>query len=270
MKDLPHPPSTFLGNKYRFRQPDDSNNSLEDPTLGASNQREPIISRLDPQSKTLMHSSNEAYARSVPPRQILPANVASPEEIFDACLRRPADGFQPHPAGISSLLFAHGLTIIHSIMSVHPLPFLFTPFLNLHHRWSSPKDPNINLAPSYLSLSPLYGTNIEEQRQVRDSSQLGRGLLYPDTFSSARILLMPPAASALLVLWSRNRTLAWLLAPLCGTDAQLARRTDNRAARKLLELNEPGHWQQDLSNLTEEEKQKQESVAFLAPVWSES
>jgi len=38
---------------------------------------------------------------------------------------------------------------------------------------------------------------------VRDKAQ-GRGLLYPDTFSEDRLGFFPPAASALLVIFSRN------------------------------------------------------------------
>ena len=41
------------------------------------------------------------------------------------------------------------------------------------------------------------------QDKVRDKAA-GRGLLYPDTFSEERLTFLPPGASALLVLFSRN------------------------------------------------------------------
>ena len=41
------------------------------------------------------------------------------------------------------------------------------------------------------------------QDKVRDKA-VGCGLLYPDTFSEERLTFLPPASSALLVLFSRN------------------------------------------------------------------
>ncbi|TFK58570.1 heme peroxidase, partial [Pluteus cervinus] len=58
------------------------------------------------------------------------------------------------------------------------------------------------------------------QDQVRDKES-GRGLLYPDTFSEERLLFLPPTASALLVILSRNH---------------------NYVAEKLLKINERGLW----------------------------
>lgn len=45
------------------------------------------------------------------------------------------------------------------------------------------------------------------QDKVRDKAQ-GRGLLYPDTFSEDRLLFLPPAASVLLILYSRNHNVS--------------------------------------------------------------
>jgi hypothetical protein len=47
------------------------------------------------------------------------------------------------------------------------------------------------------------------QDKVRDKAQ-GRGLLYPDTFSEDRLLFLPPAASVLLILYSRNHNVSSL------------------------------------------------------------
>jgi linoleate 10R-lipoxygenase len=59
-----------------------------------------------------------------------------------------------------------------------------------------------NNTSSYLDLSPLYGCSLEEQLTVRNID--GRGLLYPDTFADQRLLMMPPATPALLIMFSRN------------------------------------------------------------------
>ena len=64
-------------------------------------------------------------------------------------------------------------------------------------------DPTINNTTSYLDLSILYGVNQAQQDSVRDKAQ-GRGFLYPDAFAEARLVLVPPASTALLVILSRN------------------------------------------------------------------
>lgn len=61
---------------------------------------------------------------------------------------------------------------------------------------------DINETSSYVDLSPLYGHNQEAQDKVRVRD--GRGLLLPDVFAEDRLLLLPPAVCALLVLFSRN------------------------------------------------------------------
>ncbi|EGG06327.1 uncharacterized protein MELLADRAFT_106834 [Melampsora larici-populina 98AG31] len=227
--DLPHPPTTNLDPKHRFRTPDGRDNNLTGlPMLGAANQ---------------------PYSRSVKPVHPVPAGMAEPEEIFDAILRRPSgfEGFTPHPAQVSSLFFGFANLIIHDLFWSNNGPEVKTcdgseskegsegaPTGGTSNQWQ-------NKTSSYASLDPLYGTNAKEQWQIRDKSQLGRGLLHNDTFSSNRLLLMPPSSSALLVLFSRNH---------------------NRAARKVLELNERGAWQSDLSQLTPEQLQQQDDEIF--------
>lgn len=61
-------------------------------------------------------------------------------------------------------------------------------------------DPNINDTTSYLDLSPVYGTNQEEQNLVRAFVD---GQLKPDTFSESRVLGFPPGVSVFLVCFSR-------------------------------------------------------------------
>ena len=73
------------------------------------------------------------------------------------------------------------------------------------------RDPTKNNTTSYIDLSILYGTTEEDLNTVRDKAQ-GRGLLYPDVFAEDRLLFVPPAAPALLLLFNRNHNVRslWL------------------------------------------------------------
>ncbi|KAH7335533.1 heme peroxidase [Rhizoctonia solani] len=104
--------------------------------------------------------------------------------IFDTLLRRDTPGGKEHPAGVSSLLFSFAVLIIHSLFR------------------TSPSSMYINDTSSYLDLSPLYGHSLEGQMKVRRND--GTGRLYEDVFAENRLLLMPPAVSALLVMFCRN------------------------------------------------------------------
>ena len=68
---------------------------------------------------------------------------------------------------------------------------------------TDPRDNTKNNTSSYLDLSPLYGASQVEQDSVRDKGK-GRGLLFPDSFAEERLSFLPPAASALLVIFNRN------------------------------------------------------------------
>ncbi|MBW0561260.1 hypothetical protein O181_100975 [Austropuccinia psidii MF-1] len=226
--DLPHPPPTDLSPQHRYRSADGSNNNLMGfPQLGAAGQ---------------------AYSRSVKPLHQIPPDIAEPEELFDAILRRDydRDGFKEHPAGLSSLMFAFANLIIHDLFWSNNRSSDNPQFQNnsqKDHINSSKSSSWQNLTSSYVSLDTLYGVNSTQQATVRDNlaENLGRGLLYNDTFASARLLLMPPASSALLILFSRNH---------------------NRIARKVLQLNERNQWQPDLSKLTQDERQQQDDEIF--------
>ncbi|KAJ7740925.1 heme peroxidase [Mycena maculata] len=198
-KDLPHPPSTYLSMlpqntsteskvnpiKFAYRNADASNYVPLFPGLG---------------------KSNAPYARSVPATNFTPpATLPDAGLVFDTLMRR--DAFEPHPAGISSLFFAFADLIIHSIFN------------------TSPADPTINLASSYLDLSILYGSNEEQLKTVRNKD--GRGRLYEDTFADSRLLFMPPSTCALLVVLSRNH---------------------NFNAQKILEINEGGTYTTTFKN----------------------
>lgn len=71
---------------------------------------------------------------------------------------------------------------------------------------TSHRDVNINETSSYVDLAPLYGNNQEDQDKVRIRD--GRGKLHPDAFAEDRLLLLPPAVCALLVLFSRNHNVS--------------------------------------------------------------
>ncbi|KAJ7506939.1 heme peroxidase [Mycena galericulata] len=141
------------------------------------------------------------YARSVQGQWCYePKSMPDPGVIFDTLMK--ARDRKDHPGGNSSFTFAFATLVIHSLFR------------------SDMTDWNINATSSYLDLSPLYGINQATQDLVRDKAQ-GRGLLYPDSFSEERLMFLPPAASALLVILNRNH---------------------NYVADMLLKINERGRW----------------------------
>ncbi|KAH9967528.1 linoleate diol synthase [Russula dissimulans] len=135
-----------------------------------------------------MGKAREPYARSVQQTHPLPSTCF----LMPASSSIPSSGVKRHPAGLSSLMFSFAALVIH-------------------------KDVNINETSSYVDLAPLYGNDEETLNKIRVRD--GRGLLFPDIIAEERILLLPPAVSALLVLFSRNH---------------------NYIADKLLEINERG------------------------------
>ncbi|KAG8753435.1 hypothetical protein FRC11_007438 [Ceratobasidium sp. 423] len=125
-----------------------------------------------------------AYARSVQGHHLQPPTyLPPPSMVFDELLK--ATGSRDlHPGGNSSLTFAFASLVTHSLFR------------------TDPSDWGKNNTSSYLDLSPLYGSNQAEQDLVRAKD--GRGLLHPDTFSEGRLVFLPPASAALLVMWNRN------------------------------------------------------------------
>jgi len=73
---------------------------------------------------------------------------------------------KPHPGGNSSLIFAFASIVTHSL------------FRTDLRDWTK------NNTSSYFDLSPLYGTNKDEQDSVRVKD--GRGLMWPDCFTESR------------------------------------------------------------------------------------
>ncbi|RDW83399.1 hypothetical protein BP5796_04890 [Coleophoma crateriformis] len=124
---MQHPPVSYLGNEYKYRQPDGSCNNIMYPNLG---------------------KAGSAYARSVQPKTQLSATLPDPGLVFDTLLAR-NEGFREHPTKISSMLFYFATIIIHDLFS------------------TSHADPSCSNSSSYLDLGPLYGNNKFEQDGVR-------------------------------------------------------------------------------------------------------
>ncbi|QRV74358.1 heme peroxidase [Ceratobasidium sp. AG-Ba] len=197
-KDLPHPPSTFVGDAFRFRSADGGGNNLQQPDLGRA---------------------GLPYSRSVPQTHPLPiSELPDPELIFECLLKR--DKPTPHPAGLSAMFFSFATLVIH------------TCFRTNH------ADPTINETSSYVDLAPLYGNSQDDQDSVRRWD--GTGRMKEDVFTENRLLFLPPAVCALLVLFCRNH---------------------NYIVRKLFLINEAGTFK-DPDTLSEEKRKQQDHVLF--------
>ncbi len=150
----------------------------------------PQVMPLDPQMVPTTMSSSLQWERLAYPtlapspalRSIPASSLPDPDLVFDSLLRR--DEFKEHPGGISSLFFAFADLVIHSCFNTDT------------DNW------DINKASSYLDLSILYGSSEEEVDSVRRKD--GTGRLWEDVFADHRLLLMPAASCALLVLLCRN------------------------------------------------------------------
>ncbi|KAI9884215.1 MAG: hypothetical protein M1823_004008 [Watsoniomyces obsoletus] len=89
---LQHPPLSYLGDKFTYRQADGSYNNVMFPNLGAA---------------------NTPYARSVIPKTVQLAALPDPGLIFDSVFVR--KHFTPHPNNVSSVLFYWASIIIHDL-----------------------------------------------------------------------------------------------------------------------------------------------------------
>ncbi|CCX12338.1 heme peroxidase [Pyronema domesticum] len=175
---LHHPPLTYVGEQYQYRQADGSHNNIMYPDLG---------------------KAGTPYARTVRSETKSPGAKPDPGLLFDLLMSR-GDDFSPNEAGISSMLFYHASIITHDIFHTNR------------------KDANISDTSSYLDLAPLYGSNQEQQNQVRSFIN---GELKPDTFHEKRLLGFPPGVNVMLVMYSRFH---------------------NHAARQLAAINEGGRF----------------------------
>ncbi|KAI0290112.1 heme peroxidase [Multifurca ochricompacta] len=211
-KDLPHPPSGYLALPSPSHPPAGAKQTGDADTSDytADKNREKSVnyayrpadgSNYNPLMPSL-GKAGSPYARSVPSQRCLsPAALPPADLVFDTLLKR--DGFVEHPGGISSLFFAFADLVIHDA---------FNTDLTVKG-WTK------NKTSSYLDLSPLYGNSQEEVNKVRRND--GSGKLWDDVFADPRLIYMPPATCALLVLLSRNH---------------------NYVAEKILTINERGNF----------------------------
>jgi hypothetical protein len=65
---------------------------------------------------------------------------------------------------------------------------------------TSHDDPNISMTSSYLDLSPLYGSNQDEQNMMRTFKD---GKIKPDCFNESRLSAFPPGVGVLLLCFNR-------------------------------------------------------------------
>ncbi|KAI9706373.1 MAG: hypothetical protein M1836_003378 [Candelina mexicana] len=97
---LPHPPQSFLGSDYVYRQADGSGNNVLFPQVGAA---------------------NTPYARSVRPSTMQQGALPDPSTIFDCVMAR--KDYTPHPNKISSMLFYVASIIIHDLFRTDHVNF---------------------------------------------------------------------------------------------------------------------------------------------------
>ena len=120
------------------------------------------------------------YARTVKPSLMRSPALPDAGVVFDSVMTR--KHAELHPNRISSVLFYLASIIIHDC------------FRTDHRDFAN------SLTSSYLDLSPLYGSNQEEQNQMRTFVD---GRLKPDCFSEARLLFFPPGVGCLLIMFNR-------------------------------------------------------------------
>ena len=123
-----HPPLTYLGDAFQYRQADGKFNNVLSPHLG---------------------QAGAPYAKTVPPKTHPIGALPDPGDLFDRLMSR-QDGGRDSASGLSAMLIYHATIIIHDIFRTND------------------KDKNISDSSSYLDLSPLYGYTMEMQRKVRD------------------------------------------------------------------------------------------------------
>jgi hypothetical protein len=87
---LEHPPQSYLGDDFKYRSADGSNNSYIFPKLGAA---------------------NTPYARSVNPLTVQPGAYPDPGLIFDSVMAR--ESFTENPNKVSSIFFNWASLVIH-------------------------------------------------------------------------------------------------------------------------------------------------------------
>ena len=200
---VPHPPAAYLGPAHSFRAADGGGNCLQDKDLGRA---------------------GTGYARSVQSQFCTPqTGLPDPGLIFDTLLKR-RDVSSPY------VLFSYTHSHINVVRTSqrwhfqlhfclcnprHPLHIHDGPqrLLQEQHKLIPRPQPSLRsqcVSPPYHVKYPPHTSHITDQCAqdlVRDKKS-GRGLLWPDTFSEDRLIFLPPAASAILVILSRNHNVS--------------------------------------------------------------
>ncbi|KAF7505932.1 hypothetical protein GJ744_012374 [Endocarpon pusillum] len=163
--DLQHPPLTYLGDDFKYRKSDGSNNNFMYPRLGAA---------------------GSCYARTVTPETLAPSVLPDADLVFETIFAREGET-RNHPNEISSVLFYLATIITHDI------------FRTDEH------DPNKLKNSSYLDLSPLYGSSDDPKSDacVANVRTFKDGMLKPDTFSETRVYAFPAGVAVLLLCFNR-------------------------------------------------------------------
>ena len=125
-------------------------------------------------------AANTPYARTVQPRVVQTGSLPDASVIFDSIMMRKHR--EKHPSKISSMLFYLASIIVHDL------------FRTDHNDFRNSQ------TSSYLDLSPLYGSVMEEQRQMRTFKD---GKLKPDCFSEKRLMNFPPGVGCILIMFNR-------------------------------------------------------------------
>ncbi|KAJ3453403.1 hypothetical protein MRS44_017650 [Fusarium solani] len=184
--NLRHPPLSYLGDEFRYRTADGSNNNILYPHLGAAGSH---------------------YARSVVSKHTRTSILPDPSLIFDSQPYSPGllarnGTVRESPSKVSSCLFYLATVIIHGTYKHETIGEInkrqADTLTYLFH--TDEGDMNKLRNSSYLDLSPLYGKNTEEQTKVRTFKD---GRLKNDAFSEDRLLTQPPGVCALMIAFNR-------------------------------------------------------------------
>lgn len=108
---LDHPPLLYMGDKYRFRQPDGSNNVRIPPPKKLLE----ILSKYLFQNPLMpqLGAAGTPYARTCKPRGTALGALPDPESLFEAIMAR--DIFKKSPNNVSSILWCWATIIIHGM-----------------------------------------------------------------------------------------------------------------------------------------------------------
>ncbi|KAF2447352.1 heme peroxidase [Karstenula rhodostoma CBS 690.94] len=158
-------------------------NDLEHPPLsylGAQYQYRSADGSFNSLVHPQLGAAGTPYARTVKPSKMQTPCRPDAGVVFDSVMTR--KHAERHPNEISSVLFYLASIIIHDC------------FRTDHRDYSN------SLTSSYLDLSPLYGSNQDEQNLMRTFAD---GKLKPDAFSEQRLLFFPPGVACLLIMFNR-------------------------------------------------------------------